>query len=80
MIRISGQLEAGQIELTVEDDGVGFAAGAPLDLTHLLAHNHFGLAGMYERAALIHARMELDSEPGRGTHVRLTWMADDHVD
>jgi len=80
VIRISGQLEAGQIELTVEDDGVGFAAGAPLDLTHLLAHNHFGLAGMYERAALIHARMELDSEPGRGTHVRLTWMADDHVD
>ncbi len=75
-IRIYGQLEDGQVDLTVEDDGVGFPISVQPDLARLLAHKHFGLVGMYERAALIRAAIQLDSSPGRGTRVRVAWNAD----
>ena len=53
----------GHLVLAVEDDGVGFApaerpAGA-------------GLVGIQERAALVDGRVDVDSEPGLGTHVHL---------
>ena len=72
-IRITGSLEPEQAELVVEDDGVGFAAGEHLDLAGLLANKHFGLAGMHERAALIGAKMAVESDPGQGTRVRVIW-------
>lgn len=72
-LTIRGQLEAGRVDLTIDDNGVGFAAGAQLDLTRLLSERHFGLAGMFERAALIGARMTIDSQPGRGTCIRVVW-------
>jgi signal transduction histidine kinase len=73
---IKGKLEQAQGELVVEDDGVGFAAEAPIDLLGLLANRHFGLAGMYERAALIGATMTVESSPGHGTRVRVTWRSE----
>jgi signal transduction histidine kinase len=53
----------GHLVLAVEDDGVGFApaerpAGA-------------GLVGIQERAALVDGHVDVDSEPGMGTHVHL---------
>jgi len=72
-IRITGSLEPEQAELVVEDDGVGFAVREHLDLVGLLANKHFGLAGMHERAALIGAKMAIESVPGRGTRVRVIW-------
>lgn len=74
-IKILGQLEAGQIDLTVEDDGIGFHSDAQLDLARLATGKHFGLAGMFERAALVNAQVQIDSAPGRGTRVRVTWIA-----
>lgn len=71
----SGSLEAGRVELTVEDDGIGFESGESLDLAGLLAGKHFGLAGMVERAALIGAQLQIDSAPQRGTRVRVSWSA-----
>lgn len=61
--------DEGSIRVTVADDGAGF------DRTETArAHTNgggFGLSGMAERARLVGARMEIASEPGRGTTVRV---------
>jgi signal transduction histidine kinase len=55
----------GEIALEVRDDGRGFA------VDEASAPGHYGLTGMRERAATIGGRMEVTSEPGGGTTVRL---------
>jgi signal transduction histidine kinase len=55
-----------QISLMVRDDGTGF------DATESEHPDHFGVAGMQERAQLAGGRLTIDSEPGQGTTVRLT--------
>lgn len=52
------------LHLEVEDDGVGFDAASPVA-------GHYGLRGMREQAALIQARLRIDSAPGAGTRVVL---------
>jgi len=58
------RLEGGGVELTVTDDGGGFAFDE--------AEGGLGIAGMRERALLIGAELTIESRPGRGTTVRLT--------
>jgi signal transduction histidine kinase len=72
-IRVSGRLEAEAVRLEVHDDGKGFPAGETINLPSLLAGKHFGLAGMFERAALIGARLNIESTPGQGAKVSLAW-------
>jgi signal transduction histidine kinase len=71
---LSVQLEygPGEIALEVRDDGRGFVPSqvtpngkpdSPL--------GHYGLTGMRERAAMIGGTLEVTSEPGSGTTVRL---------
>ena len=60
------------VALEVRDDGRGFAAGEEQGL--VAEHDgtgHFGLTGMKERAAAIGGSLEVTSEPGVGTTVRL---------
>lgn len=59
------QARAGWLEAIVEDDGRGFDPAAP----GRGAFPRFGLATMRERAEAVGGRLELDSEPGRGTRV-----------
>jgi signal transduction histidine kinase len=55
----------GRLELLVEDDGRGFAAAdGP-------SEGHFGMLVMHERARAAGGALSVDSEPGRGTRVRL---------
>jgi signal transduction histidine kinase len=75
-IEIRGRLEAGGVELAVEDDGQGFEAARLLDLGQPDSRSHFGLIGMQERAALIQGQVKFDSVPGRGTCVYVTWQSD----
>jgi len=66
---LSVQLEYGSahIALEVRDDGRGFqTTGNPESPA-----GHYGLTGMRERAASIGGRLEVTSEPGTGTVVRL---------
>jgi signal transduction histidine kinase len=69
-LRLAWDASSGRLDLAVQDDGCGFALGAIEDLT---GQGHFGLAGIRERAALIGGEWRLESAPGQGTAVRVTW-------
>jgi signal transduction histidine kinase len=58
-------VDAAQLELRVEDDGVGFDPKASRP-------GHFGLIGLREQAQLIGAAFEINSAPNQGTVLRLT--------
>ena len=66
---LSVQLEYGPAELAliVRDDGRGFASGNGTGSPA----GHYGLTGMRERADLIGGTLEVTSELGTGTTVRL---------
>jgi signal transduction histidine kinase len=51
----------------VRDDGRGFTA----EDAAVAKPGHFGFTGMKERAAAIGGTLEVTSEPGAGTSVRL---------
>lgn len=72
-IRIHGLLGSNSARLVVEDDGVGFPIGDGFDLSKMLQARHYGLVGMYERAAFIGADLSINSDPGRGTRVEVEW-------
>lgn len=74
-LRLEASLQAEHVELRVEDDGQGLPPGVQDDLAGLIAKRHFGLAGMFERAAFIGADLRLSSRPGRGTRILATWRA-----
>ncbi len=56
-----------EIALEVRDDGRGFEAGRET----ASVPGHYGLTGMHERAASIGGTLDVTSEPGTGTTVRL---------
>ncbi|GLZ10333.1 hypothetical protein Acsp04_05680 [Actinomadura sp. NBRC 104425] len=63
---------AGRLELTVRDDGQGFAP-PPGGAVHMLAREgHYGLVGMSERARWIGGALTVNSAPGEGTTVTMT--------
>jgi signal transduction histidine kinase len=67
---VSIHLEAAQedIRLIVEDDGKGFS----LDSRDWYG-DHFGLSIMQARAARIGGQFQIDTSPGKGTKITLTW-------
>jgi signal transduction histidine kinase len=71
LIRITGVLEPGRIDLMVEDDGAGFEVTDGIEFASLLANRHYGLVTMYERAALIGATLQVHSQLGAGTVVHV---------
>jgi signal transduction histidine kinase len=73
LVRVSGRCDPEQIELLVQDDGVGLPVEARRGLAGMVAQRHFGLAGMVERAALVGAQVKFDSTPGNGTRVSILW-------
>ena len=75
-IKISGSLNAQEINLHLQDDGIGFYPGEALDLDTLIAKKHFGLAGMVERAAIIGARVGIESGSKEGTRLQIIWKRD----
>jgi signal transduction histidine kinase len=60
-------VSAGQLKISIEDQGCGFDVAA----TPLVGQS-LGLAGMHERTQLLGGQLSLDSRPGEGTHIRVT--------
>jgi signal transduction histidine kinase len=65
-VSVSLRGENGELVLEVADDGVGFDPAADE-----LRSRRLGLTSMEERARRLHGRLEIQSEPGAGTTVRL---------
>lgn len=72
-VRIHGSLNTHALDLSIDDDGNGFAPDVQLELDSLIADDHFGLAGMIERARLIGAEIRIRSTEGQGTSIHITW-------
>ncbi|MFW6068864.1 MAG: GAF domain-containing sensor histidine kinase [Chloroflexota bacterium] len=72
-ISVSGRLGPELVHLCVEDDGIGLPPGEATDLANLVASDHFGLAGMHERAGLIGARLDIGRGEKRGTRIEIRW-------
>ncbi len=70
VVTIRTGVVGGRFELTVSDAGVGFNVS---DLSFLpTQRGGFGLYSIRERLSIIGGSIEIDSSPGRGTHVRIT--------
>jgi signal transduction histidine kinase len=66
---LSVQFEPERITIQARDNGHGFVA--PRHAADLSDTQHFGLMGMYERASLIGAHLQIQSEPSGGTRVMI---------
>jgi signal transduction histidine kinase len=78
-ITIFGRLRQQELDIRIEDDGIGFSSEISLKLDEMLANKHFGLAGMYERADLIGADISIHSQPNQGTKIQLTWKSKESI-
>jgi signal transduction histidine kinase len=76
---IFGRFYEKQIEIRVQDDGIGFDSDVSLKLDDMLAHKHFGLVGMFERANLIGADIRIHSQPDQGTRIQVIWKAKESI-
>jgi len=66
-IRIAGSHDGGRLMFSVADNGCGFdpnSAPGPLQ-------GHFGLQGIRERAKPFRGKVEIESEAGKGTQVKI---------
>lgn len=66
------------VELIVRDDGIGFDVAAAT--RRALRGDSFGLLGMQERIELVGGSFTVESEPGSGTTVRVSFPIPDDVD
>jgi signal transduction histidine kinase len=62
-VAVRARQEGGEIHLTIEDNGRGFAAGGPRK------PGSYGLVGLRERAILLDGAVSVESEAGRGTRI-----------
>jgi signal transduction histidine kinase len=63
-------VDAEQIILEVEDNGIGF--DVPNRWIRMAREGHLGLVGASERAQSIGGKLHIQSKPGEGTLVKVT--------
>ena len=66
-VRTTRTSSSGWLTLTISDDGEGFA------LETVAQGHQLGIEGLRERAEMIEANLEIESQAGQGTTVRLIW-------
>ncbi len=57
--------------LDIRDDGIGFTV--PSILESMSTYGKLGLLGMKERAELFGGKLEIQSSPGKGTAIHVTF-------
>jgi signal transduction histidine kinase len=62
-------VEGAEVIVTVDDDGQGFSSE---DVERQRAEGHFGTRFLAEKAQVAHGTFVVQSEPGKGSHVRLS--------
>jgi nitrate/nitrite-specific signal transduction histidine kinase len=65
-VELSLECQPGQMNLTVRDDGLGFELDS-------IPPDHMGISIMRERAGSIGASLQVESQVGQGTTVKLEW-------
>lgn len=66
MILIRLHYNKEQLQVLIQDDGCGFNPDA------VSASERFGVLGMYERANRLNGTLDIESEAGKGTRIKLT--------
>jgi signal transduction histidine kinase len=69
-VEVRFRCDADQATLSIDDDGQGF------DVDNI-PPGHFGLGIMQERAVSVGAVLEIESEIGVGTRIRVAWQTDE---
>jgi two-component system sensor histidine kinase UhpB len=69
-VRVSLMQAGTGLQMEICDDGTGF------DPQDAGPGSRFGLQGMSERSQVIHAALEVSSQPGGGTRVSLAWLGE----
>ena len=67
--RVFLEFVAGEVTLTIQDDGQGFAV--PESPAEMAPAGHFGLLGVQERVETIGARLKLESAVSEGTVLQI---------
>jgi len=62
--------QAGGLSLTIQDNGIGFD---PATLEQMFREGHVGLKQMQERVQSINGRLSIQSQPGVGTELQVTF-------
>jgi signal transduction histidine kinase len=68
-VTVTIHYESRQLRLTIHDDGKGIDAET---MARQQVEGHFGLPGMYERAAIVKGRLEVRSAMSGGTEIELS--------
>ncbi len=66
-IKVSMDMDEHRVQVIVEDNGKGFDAHSALEA----GHKTLGLPALRERIGLLGGELDIDSQPGQGTRVRL---------
>ena len=66
-VRIAGEVHAGEMSLSVRDDGCGFDPGKRPGT----GEGHFGIDGIKARLERIGGTLTIESSPGKGTKVSI---------
>jgi len=65
-VTVSLICQPAQVVLSISDDGSGFDPSS-------ISPDHLGISIMHERARTIGATLKIESQPGHGTQVEVTW-------
>ena len=68
-VRVWAEFVPEGVEISIEDNGLGFVV--PESPTDLASLGSFGLMGIAERVELFGGRLEISSQPGQGTRLRV---------
>jgi signal transduction histidine kinase len=68
-VNVALVVEGAKVIVTVDDDGHGFSSE---DVERQRADGHFGTRFLAEKAEVAHGTFVVQSEPGKGSHVRLS--------